>query len=98
MITPARYCYFIGSVRRWPADAPGLPAWLRGKPPGGSAAGHGAFLGGEHIGRRLVGVVVDRCRLVLAARYAHRADPRKIISRSVWRAGMPCADDLVPVR
>ncbi|MGH3291532.1 MAG: NAD-dependent epimerase/dehydratase family protein [Trebonia sp.] len=34
----------------------------------------------------------------VAARYAHRADPRKIISRSVWRAGMPCASDLVPVR
>src|SRR5487761_1661375 len=34
----------------------------------------------------------------VAARYAHRADPRKIISRSVWRAGMPCAADLVPVR
>ena len=30
----------------------------------------------------------------VAARYAHRADPRKIISRSVWRAGMPCASDL----
>ena len=34
----------------------------------------------------------------VAARYAHRADPRKIISRSVWRAGMPCAGDLVPVQ
>ena len=34
----------------------------------------------------------------VAARYAHRADPRKIISRSVWRAGMPCASDLLPVR
>jgi UDP-sulfoquinovose synthase len=34
----------------------------------------------------------------VAARYAHRADPRKIISRSVWRAGMPCANDLFPVR
>ena len=32
----------------------------------------------------------------VAARYAHRADPRKIISRSVWRAGMPCASDLIP--
>jgi UDP-sulfoquinovose synthase len=30
----------------------------------------------------------------VAARYAHRADLRKIISRSVWRAGMPTADDL----
>jgi UDP-sulfoquinovose synthase len=34
----------------------------------------------------------------VAARYAHRADLRKIISRSVWREGMPCAGDLVPVR
>src|SRR5487761_1176575 len=34
----------------------------------------------------------------VAARYAHRADPRKIISRSVWRAGMPCASDIVPVQ
>src|ERR1700761_3145358 len=34
----------------------------------------------------------------VAARYAYRADPRKIISRSVWRAGMPCASDLLPVR
>jgi UDP-sulfoquinovose synthase len=34
----------------------------------------------------------------VAARYAHRADPRKIISRSVWRAGMPCANDFLPVR
>jgi hypothetical protein len=34
----------------------------------------------------------------VAARYAHRADPRKIISRSVWRAGMPCANDLLPAR
>ena len=32
----------------------------------------------------------------VAARYAHRADPRKIISRSVCRAGMPCASDLIP--
>jgi UDP-sulfoquinovose synthase len=31
----------------------------------------------------------------VAARYAHRADLRKIVSRSVWRAGMPTADDLV---
>ncbi len=30
----------------------------------------------------------------VAARYAHRADLRKIVSRSVWRAGMTCADDL----
>ena len=34
----------------------------------------------------------------VAARYAHRVDPRKIISRSVWRAGMPCATDLIPVQ
>jgi len=31
----------------------------------------------------------------IAARYAHRADPTKIVSRSVWRAGMPTADDLL---
>jgi UDP-sulfoquinovose synthase len=30
----------------------------------------------------------------VAARYAARADLGKIISRSVWRAGMPTADDL----
>jgi UDP-sulfoquinovose synthase len=30
----------------------------------------------------------------VAARYADRADLSKIISRSVWRAGMPTADDL----
>jgi UDP-sulfoquinovose synthase len=34
----------------------------------------------------------------VAAKYAHRADPRKIISRSVWRAGMACASDLVPAQ
>ena len=31
----------------------------------------------------------------IAARYRHRADPSKIISRSVWRAGMETADDLL---
>ncbi len=31
----------------------------------------------------------------IAARYRHRADPTKIISRSVWRAGMETADDLL---
>ena len=31
----------------------------------------------------------------VAARYAHRADLRKVISRSVWRADMTLADDLV---
>jgi UDP-sulfoquinovose synthase len=34
----------------------------------------------------------------VAARYAGSADLRKIISRSVWRQGMPCADDLVPAQ
>jgi UDP-sulfoquinovose synthase len=34
----------------------------------------------------------------VAARYAHRADLRKIVSRSVWRAGMPTADDLILAR
>jgi UDP-sulfoquinovose synthase len=31
----------------------------------------------------------------VAARYRHRADLRKIISRSVWKAGMETADDLM---
>jgi UDP-sulfoquinovose synthase len=31
----------------------------------------------------------------VARRYAHRADPSKIISRSVWKAGMETADDLM---
>jgi UDP-sulfoquinovose synthase len=31
----------------------------------------------------------------IAARYRHRADLSKIISRSVWRAGMETADDLL---
>jgi UDP-sulfoquinovose synthase len=31
----------------------------------------------------------------IATRYRHRADPAKIIARSVWRAGMETADDLL---
>jgi UDP-sulfoquinovose synthase len=31
----------------------------------------------------------------IAQHYAHRADPSKIISRSVWKAGMETADDLM---
>jgi UDP-sulfoquinovose synthase len=31
----------------------------------------------------------------VAARYRHRADLRKIIARSVWKAGMETADDLM---
>jgi UDP-sulfoquinovose synthase len=31
----------------------------------------------------------------IAKRYAHRADPSKIIARSVWKAGMETADDLM---
>ncbi len=31
----------------------------------------------------------------IAARYRDRADPTKIIARSVWRAGMETADDLM---
>jgi UDP-sulfoquinovose synthase len=31
----------------------------------------------------------------IAERYRHRADPTKIICRSVWKAGMEVADDLV---
>ena len=38
----------------------------------------------------LLGEVTD-----IAARYRHRADLRKIIARSVWRAGMETSDDLM---
>jgi UDP-sulfoquinovose synthase len=31
----------------------------------------------------------------IAARYRHRADPTKIISRSVWKAGMETSEDLL---
>jgi UDP-sulfoquinovose synthase len=31
----------------------------------------------------------------IASRYRHRADPTKIVSRSVWQAGMETADDLL---
>ncbi|MEV6012554.1 NAD-dependent epimerase/dehydratase family protein [Streptomyces sp. NPDC051976] len=31
----------------------------------------------------------------IAGRYRHRVDPSKIVARSVWRAGMPTAEDLV---
>jgi UDP-sulfoquinovose synthase len=31
----------------------------------------------------------------IAKHYAHRADPSKIIARSVWKAGMQTADDLM---
>jgi UDP-sulfoquinovose synthase len=31
----------------------------------------------------------------VAYRYRHRADPTKIIARSVWRAGMETSDDLM---
>ncbi len=31
----------------------------------------------------------------IATRYAHRADHTKIIARSLWRTGMPQADDLI---
>jgi UDP-sulfoquinovose synthase len=34
----------------------------------------------------------------VAARYAHRADLRKVISKSVWRAGMETAEDLILAR
>ena len=33
----------------------------------------------------------------VARHYAHRADPSKIIARSVWKAGMETADDLMGV-
>src|SRR6204780_4906086 len=38
--------------------------------------------------------LLDECTDV-AARYRHRADPAKIVSRPVWRAGMETADDLL---
>jgi len=38
--------------------------------------------------------LLDECTDV-AARYSHRADPAKIVSRSVWRAGMETAEDLL---
>jgi len=38
--------------------------------------------------------LLEECTDV-AARYRHRADPAKIISRSVWKAGMETADDLL---
>jgi UDP-sulfoquinovose synthase len=31
----------------------------------------------------------------IAGKYRHRADPTKIVARSVWRAGMETADDLI---
>ena len=34
----------------------------------------------------------------IAGRFGHRVDPTKIIARSVWRAGMETADDLMPGR
>ena len=44
--------------------------------------------------------LLEECTDV-AARYARRADPTKIVARSVWRAGMETSDDLltaVPAR
>jgi UDP-sulfoquinovose synthase len=38
--------------------------------------------------------LLAECRDV-AARYRYRVDPTKIVSRSVWRAGMETAEDLV---
>ena len=38
----------------------------------------------------LLGEVTD-----IADRYRHRADLRKIIARSVWKAGMETSDDLM---
>lgn len=38
--------------------------------------------------------LLDECTNI-AARYQHRADLTKIVSRSVWRAGMETADDLL---
>jgi UDP-sulfoquinovose synthase len=38
--------------------------------------------------------LLDECTEI-AHRFRHRADPAKIVSRSVWRAGMETAEDLV---
>jgi UDP-sulfoquinovose synthase len=38
--------------------------------------------------------LLDECTQI-AARYRHRVDPTKIVSRSVWRAGMETAEDLL---
>jgi UDP-sulfoquinovose synthase len=38
--------------------------------------------------------LLEECTQV-AARYRHRADPTKIIARSVWNAGMETSDDLL---
>jgi UDP-sulfoquinovose synthase len=42
----------------------------------------------------LSGGLLEECTEV-AARYRHRADPAKIVARSVWRAGMETAEDLL---
>ncbi|WP_042382174.1 NAD-dependent epimerase/dehydratase family protein [Streptacidiphilus melanogenes] len=38
--------------------------------------------------------LLEECREI-AGRYRHRVDPTKIIARSVWRAGMETAEDLL---
>ncbi len=38
--------------------------------------------------------LLEECSQI-AARYRHRADPTKIIARSVWKAGMETSDDLL---
>jgi UDP-sulfoquinovose synthase len=38
--------------------------------------------------------LLEECRDI-AGRYRHRADTTKIVSRSVWRAGMETAADLL---
>ncbi|MBF9073671.1 NAD-dependent epimerase/dehydratase family protein [Streptacidiphilus fuscans] len=38
--------------------------------------------------------LMEECREI-AGRYRHRVDPSKIVARSVWRAGMTTAEDLV---
>jgi UDP-sulfoquinovose synthase len=42
----------------------------------------------------LSGGLLEECTQV-AARYRHRADPAKIVARSVWRAGMETSGDLL---
>jgi UDP-sulfoquinovose synthase len=38
--------------------------------------------------------LLEEC-IEIAGRYRHRADVKKIVARSVWRAGMETADDLL---
>ena len=52
------------------------------------------------LGYHTVGEAVPRAHLLgevteVAGKYAGRADLRKIVARSVWKAGMETAEDLM---